>query len=333
MDAPHADVDVAGIPGLQFSRACCSLDLANCARSWRAGAPGQPLCLPAQGALGDCWLLTAAVALQRLLPRIIYDMFDLRDDEVRVLFPRAEPVRMNYRVPAYYCSGRWAHVGARVLRNSDAGWALLEKAVCILLARDYPERVGAKRSRDCPHLRARRPQAHYADIHGGLIEFGLRMLAPEALPSPVHVCSAAARDLFRALAGGGVFFIEVDRAGVKHALLAVRACSTHFLAYDPWGAWVRQPYHHGRVFFVACESLLQDSRQLVLVDRAPGHDAGGRRDGEDAAQHAGQPGAARLDHVGRFLGGPANVGDRDRGCVHGKPGGSGADESKYEQHE
>ena len=218
--------------GLQPENWVTYADFTRIANSLRSSPVSWPLPPPKQGSNGDCWLLTAAVGLQCFYPRFVVDMVDLGSDGATIKFPRHGTVDVNYVLPVHSSE---CTVVVHVETPRDLFWALLEKAVCVVLHREYNARTHERRRRKGLAHTSRKP--HYVDLHGGLVSAALNMLSPAKPSAP---CTA---DLFsietkRRLGNTGLFFLEVPRHGGWHSMLLLAATETEYIAYDPWGFYV-----------------------------------------------------------------------------------------------
>lgn len=171
---------------------------------------------PLQGSVGDCWLLSAALGLLHAFPTLFQELVSTSLPEAVVTFPRQPPMNLNYVFPVE--GGGHLH-GVRLRRESDLYWALLEKAMSLLLFRLDRDRCLSRRKRRYP-LAAGIARPHYSDLHGGRVSCALSLLVPSNPPR-------------RAVPG--LRFLQIRRCGCWHVMLVVRVTSTAVLAYDTWG--------------------------------------------------------------------------------------------------
>ena len=171
-----------------------------------------PLRPPQQQSNGDCWLLAAAFGLQMLFPHIFKKMIHLKKTYAVVVFPRAGAVAVNYVFSLT--------MTARTTEPMDVYWAVLEKALCLVLF-----------FRKAPAARPALP--NYGLLNGGRVQDALELLSPVPFATRISLGPRAA-DL-AAMARSGLIFLEVPRGRAQHALLVLGSSDGCFVAYDPWG--------------------------------------------------------------------------------------------------
>ncbi len=186
---------------------------------------------PRQGANGDCWLLTAAFGLQRLFPRVITSMMTLGDARAVVVFPRAGAVSINY---IFACASV-----ARLSRPFELHWALLQKALCLLLFLK-------------PRLLPRQPRfatPHYQALNGGFVKDGLELLSPVRVAVPIPLQTGLESRALAALGGRGLLFLEILRGRALHSLLITDSDEEALISYDPWGFVAALPRNMARTIW------------------------------------------------------------------------------------
>jgi hypothetical protein len=210
--------------GLEHQNWVTYADFSGLADELRRCAFVPPLPPPKQGSNGDCWLLTAAVGLQCFYPRLILDMVRLSASTATVTFPRHGSVEVNYVLPVHSPDRA---VVVHVKRASDLYWALIEKAVCVLLHRDYDASRHERRAR--MGLGHTKHVPHYIDLHGGLVSAALNLLAP-IQPSPPYAASSFSTASMHSLGFSGLFFLEVPRHGGWHSMLLLASTKSDYIA-------------------------------------------------------------------------------------------------------
>lgn len=248
--------------GLQQPNRTTYADFTCLAYELRRRVVKPPLPRPKQGSNGDCWLLTAAVGLQCFYPRLILDAVTLGACSAVVTFPRHGNVDVNYVLPVRSpeCS-----VVVHLKSPLDLYWALVEKAVCVLLHRNYDAKRHERRMQR--GLGETRHLPHYIDLHGGLVSTALGFLAPTQ-PSPPCPAAAFSTVSLRHFGGSGLFFLEVQRSGDWHSMLVLASTESAYIAWDPWGQTVAVLRTRScRIWYFALETLVAST--LVCSNGTP----------------------------------------------------------------
>ena len=190
------------------------VDMSKMAAVLRAYPPNT-LPWPRQGSYGNCWLLTAIVALQHHYPRLLLDMITLHPQFAIVQLPRRPPVQIDYMLPPKL---------VRIREAADLYYALVCKAICVILSEG-----GAWH------------KCLYSACHGGQVSIALQMLCPTH--PPLVFCEILRDNMWHSL-----FLLQHAGSHLAcydphHGNITVPAQSCNIIAYNscPAGASAGAP--------------------------------------------------------------------------------------------
>jgi hypothetical protein len=137
---------------------------------------------PKQGAIGTCWILAAIRAMQTKTPWVLQRVVSRLSDTVFVITLYDFDVYVNTTFPHVRRLDRWEPLGCACLTKDGRLTVSSLIELAFMYSSDFcPDGFLRKRVNRCKFDVSPRVSHHYADIHGGSVEYAIRAMYQGAI--------------------------------------------------------------------------------------------------------------------------------------------------------